>query len=57
VWNPDDWGSFHLTCNSKGKETREAVTAADVEQLNTRFATGDELKDALKKRSSFPPKA
>jgi predicted histone-like DNA-binding protein len=44
-----DWGSFHLTCNSKGKETREAVTAADIEKLNIRFVAGDELKEALKK--------
>jgi predicted histone-like DNA-binding protein len=44
-----DWGSFYLTCNSEGKETREALTTKDVKGLNIRFLPGKALKDALGK--------
>ncbi len=33
-----DWGSFHLTCNSKGSETKEEVTANSIDNLNIRFS-------------------
>jgi nucleoid DNA-binding protein len=46
-----DWGSFYLTCNSNGMDTREAVTARTVKGLNIRFKPGKALKDALKKAS------
>jgi len=46
-----DWGSFHLTCNSEGMDTREAVTAKAVKGLNIRFKPGKALKDALKNPS------
>ena len=42
-----DWGSFHLTCNSEGFETRQEVTARAVKGLNIRFKPGKALKEAL----------
>ncbi len=44
-----DWGSFHLTCNSEGMDTKEALTASAVEGLNIRFTPGKALKEALMK--------
>ena len=46
-----DWGSFHLTCNSEGFDTKEKVTAAAVKGLNIRFTPGKALKEALNKAS------
>jgi predicted histone-like DNA-binding protein len=46
-----DWGSFHLTCNSAGAESKESLTAAAVKGLKIRFKPGVVLKDALKKAS------
>ena len=46
-----DWGSFYLTCNSGGFETREEVTAQAVKGLNIRFKPGKALKEALKDAS------
>jgi nucleoid DNA-binding protein len=46
-----DWGSFHLTCNSEGKETKEALTVKDVKGLNIRFTPGKAIKEALQKAS------
>ena len=43
-----DWGSFHLTCNSTGNNTRDEVTANNIKGLNVRFTPGKELQDALK---------
>jgi predicted histone-like DNA-binding protein len=42
-----DWGSFHLTCNSKGSNTSAEVTASNIEKLNIRFIPGKELKAAI----------
>ena len=46
-----DWGSFHLTCNSEGKDVREEITARAVKGLNIRFKPGKALREALKKAS------
>ena len=46
-----DWGSFHLTCNSEGKDAREDVTARTVKGLNIRFKPGKAIKDAIKNPS------
>ncbi|MDR1115609.1 MAG: HU family DNA-binding protein [Tannerella sp.] len=43
-----DWGSFHLTCNGEGSDTKEEVTVASVKNLNIRFSPGKTLKEALK---------
>ncbi len=46
-----DWGSFYLTCNSTGEETKETLTTASVKGLNIRFMPGKALKEALKEAS------
>jgi predicted histone-like DNA-binding protein len=43
-----EWGSFHLTCNGEGSDTKEGVTAANIKNLNIRFVPGKALRDALK---------
>ncbi|MDR1222679.1 MAG: HU family DNA-binding protein [Tannerella sp.] len=43
-----EWGSFHLTCNGEGSDTKEGVTAANIRNLNIRFTPGKALRDALK---------
>jgi predicted histone-like DNA-binding protein len=49
-----DWGSFHLTCNSKGFDTREEVTANAINKVKTRFAPGKEFKEAIAKAEFIP---
>ncbi|MDR0542938.1 MAG: HU family DNA-binding protein [Dysgonamonadaceae bacterium] len=44
-----DWGSFHLTCNSKPSDTKQEVVAGNVQNLNIRFTPGKELKAAIQK--------
>ena len=44
-----DWGSFHLTCNSKPSATKEEVNANNIQNLNIRFSAGKELKAAIQK--------
>jgi predicted histone-like DNA-binding protein len=46
-----DWGSFHLTCNSKGHDKKEEVSANSIEKVNIRFVQGKDLKEALQKIS------
>jgi predicted histone-like DNA-binding protein len=43
-----DWGSFHLTCNGEGSETKEGVSPGNIKNLNIRFVPGKALKEALK---------
>jgi predicted histone-like DNA-binding protein len=43
-----DWGTFHLTCNGEGSDTKEEVAAGNIKNLNIRFVPGKALKDALK---------
>jgi predicted histone-like DNA-binding protein len=42
-----DWGSFHLTCNSKPSDTKQEVSANSIRNLNIRFTPGKELKAAI----------
>ena len=42
-----DWGTFYLTCNGTGADTKEGVTANNIRNLNIRFTPGKSLKDAL----------
>jgi predicted histone-like DNA-binding protein len=44
-----DWGSFHLTCNSDGSDTKEEVGVTNIKNLNIRFTPGKELKEAIQK--------
>jgi predicted histone-like DNA-binding protein len=43
-----DWGSFYLTCNGEGRDSKEEVTVADIKNLNIRFMPGKALKESLK---------
>ena len=49
-----DWGSFRLTCNSTGHETKGGVTANSIRKLNIRFTAGKELRDALSGAQFLP---
>jgi predicted histone-like DNA-binding protein len=42
-----EWGSFHLTCNGEGSDSKEAVSAQNIKNLNIRFIPGKSLRDAL----------
>ncbi|MDR2928677.1 MAG: HU family DNA-binding protein [Cytophagaceae bacterium] len=42
-----EWGSFHLTCNGEGGDTKEDVSASSIKGLNIRFVAGKSLRDAL----------
>jgi nucleoid DNA-binding protein len=44
-----DWGSFNLTCNSEGKDTKGELNARAVKGLNIRFKPGKALREALSK--------
>ncbi|MDR0573419.1 MAG: HU family DNA-binding protein [Tannerella sp.] len=41
-------GSFHLTNNGEGRDSKEKVVVADIKNLNIRFTPGKELREALK---------
>lgn len=49
-----DWGSFHLTCNSVGSDTKEEVTANQIKGLNIRFTPGKSLRRALADATFMP---
>lgn len=44
-----DWGSFRLTCNSYGSNTKADVTAQNITKVNLRFRAGNDLKNEIKK--------
>jgi predicted histone-like DNA-binding protein len=46
-----DWGSFHLSCNGEGSDTKEGVTAGSIKNINIRFIPGKNLKNAFKNAS------
>lgn len=45
----ENLGSFRLTVNSEGADTKEALTANHIKQVNLRFVPSEQTKDALKK--------
>ena len=49
-----DWGTFHLTCNGTGADTKEGVTAASINKLNVRFVAGKGLNSALAGATFIP---
>ena len=49
-----DWGTFYLTCNGTGSDTKEGVTAGSITNLNIRFLPGKELNEGLKGASFVP---
>jgi predicted histone-like DNA-binding protein len=44
-----DWGSFRLTINSTGSDTKEEVSASNITNINIRFTPGQDLKEAIAK--------
>lgn len=49
-----DWGTLHLTCNGTASDTKDEVTARNINKLNIRFVPGQVLKDALAKAVFIP---
>ena len=49
-----DWGTFYLTCNGEGSNTKEEVTANNITRLNVRFLPGKEINDSLKEATFIP---
>jgi predicted histone-like DNA-binding protein len=49
-----DWGSFHLTCQGEGSDTREEVSGTKIKKLNIQFTPGKDLQEVLKK-AAFKP--
>ena len=46
-----DWGSFRLTCSSKGVDTKEEVKAENIKNVNIRFSPNKELKESIQRVS------
>ena len=44
-----DWGTFNVTLNTEGADTRKALTANNVKRVNINFQPGNELKFAMQK--------
>lgn len=44
-----NWGTFNVTLNTVGADTKEALTANNVKRVNINFQAGDDLKNAMQK--------
>lgn len=44
-----DWGSFNVSLNTEGADTKEALTAANVKKVIVNFQAGDDLRNAMQK--------
>ena len=44
-----NWGTFNVTLNTTGAETKEQLTARNVTHVNINFQPGDDLKAAMQK--------
>lgn len=44
-----NWGSFSVTLHTHGAETRETLTARNVDSVNIDFQAGTDLKTAMQK--------
>lgn len=44
-----NWGTFNITLNTEGADTKEDLTARNVKTVNINFQPGDELKAAMQK--------
>ena len=44
-----NWGTFGVTLNTEGAETREALSARNVKTVNINFQPGEDLKTAMQK--------
>lgn len=44
-----NWGTFNVTLNTEGADTKEALTSRNVKNVNINFQPGSELKTAMQK--------
>lgn len=44
-----DWGTFNVTLNTEGSESKETLTARNVKRVNINFQPSDEMKAAMQK--------
>ena len=44
-----NWGTFSITLNTEGAETKKELTAHHVKRINIKFQPADELKAAMQK--------
>ena len=44
-----NWGTFNVTLNTEGADTKEELTANNVKRVNINFQAGDDLKNAMQK--------
>lgn len=44
-----NWGTFNVTLNTEGADTKEALTARNVKTVNINFQPGTELKAAMQR--------
>jgi predicted histone-like DNA-binding protein len=49
-----DWGSFHVSVNSEGSDTKEGATADKITRVIIRFLAGEELRNAISKAQFLP---
>ena len=44
-----DWGTFNVSLNTEGADTKEALTANNVKKVNVNFQAGADLRAAMQK--------
>lgn len=44
-----NWGTFNVTLNTEGADTKDALTARNVKMVNINFQPGTELKAAMQR--------
>lgn len=44
-----NWGTFNVTLNTEGADTKEELTANNVKRVNINFQAGNDLKNAMQK--------
>ena len=44
-----DWGTFNVSLNTEGADTKEALTASNVKKVNVNFQAGADLRAAMQK--------
>lgn len=44
-----DWGTFNVTLNTEGADTKADLTARNVKRVNINFQPGEELKNGMQK--------
>lgn len=44
-----DWGTFNVTLNTEGADSKEILTARNVKRVNVNFQPGEKMKAAMQK--------